>query len=143
MQRVCGFRVSADRLRELNASLRGSRVEGFKYERKELGLGELRGDEFVIVLRDASVPGEEGLNMKERIERVREMVSDAVRGLRKKGFVNYYGLQRFGSFTTGTDEVGHALLKGDFRLAVDLILHQDEIYRSCAAGEGREFDCRE
>jgi len=46
----------------------------------------------------------------------------AVRAWAKGGFINYFGLQRFGSYSVGTHEIGRVLLKGDFKAAVDLIM---------------------
>lgn len=43
--------------------------------------------------------------------------------LKENGFINYYGLQRFGnSAVIPTHKVGLALLKGQFKEAVELIL---------------------
>ena len=49
-------------------------------------------------------------------------ISEAVRTLRTSGFINYFGLQRFGSHSIGTHVVGAALLRGAWEEAVDLIL---------------------
>jgi tRNA pseudouridine13 synthase len=45
--------------------------------------------------------------------------SDAVRA---RGFINYFGLQRFGTSSIATHRVGRALLRRDYALAVFLIL---------------------
>lgn len=37
-------------------------------------------------------------------------------------FVNYFGLQRFGTHSTSTDQIGEALLKQDYALACSLII---------------------
>jgi tRNA pseudouridine13 synthase len=42
--------------------------------------------------------------------------------LRESGFINYFGLQRFGTGATPTHVVGRALLKKEFDKAVELIL---------------------
>ena len=42
--------------------------------------------------------------------------------LRERGFINYFGMQRFGTGTIMTHEVGRAILKLDFEEACDLIL---------------------
>ena len=135
VQRVSVFRVAAERLRALNAQLRGARVGGFAYEKCGLALGELRGNEFTIVLRDCGFPGGEGLGGEERVGNAKGVVASAVTSLQEKGFINYYGLQRFGSFSTGTDEIGKCLLKGDFKGAVDLILHQSPLALAAAQGK--------
>lgn len=42
--------------------------------------------------------------------------------LKSKGFVNYFGMQRFGTQSVPTHAVGLAMLSGDLAAAVDLIL---------------------
>ncbi|KAF1892198.1 hypothetical protein Lal_00036557 [Lupinus albus] len=42
--------------------------------------------------------------------------------LGKHGFINYFGLQRFGSGSVPTHLIGAALLRGEWEVAVDLIL---------------------
>ncbi|CAD6216978.1 unnamed protein product [Miscanthus lutarioriparius] len=49
-------------------------------------------------------------------------INAAVNGLSKNGFINYYGLQRFGNGSVPTHFVGAALLRGEWRHAVSLIL---------------------
>lgn len=51
-----------------------------------------------------------------------DVINAAVNGLSKNGFINYYGLQRFGSGSVPTHFVGAALLRGEWRHAVSLIL---------------------
>ena len=38
------------------------------------------------------------------------------------GFINYYGMQRFGTRSISTHAVGVAMLAGEWKLAVDLLL---------------------
>jgi tRNA pseudouridine13 synthase len=45
-----------------------------------------------------------------------EQIEEAMSNLREKGFINYYGLQRFGSSSSvPTPEVGRALLLGQWK----------------------------
>lgn len=45
-----------------------------------------------------------------------------MKSLQKNGFINYYGLQRFSTSVIPTHSVGLALLKGNWKLAVSLIM---------------------
>jgi tRNA pseudouridine13 synthase len=49
--------------------------------------------------------------------------------------MNYYGLQRFGSFSTSTDEIGMKLLQEDLKGAIDLILDFHPSALAAAKGE--------
>ena len=51
-----------------------------------------------------------------------EALCEAVAELRRCGFVNYFGMQRFGAGCVRTHVVGEALIKGEFARAVALLL---------------------
>ncbi|XP_035817050.1 pseudouridylate synthase 7 homolog isoform X2 [Zea mays] len=108
-QQVTVFKVHASRLAALNSKLTGIRVGDFSYVKEGLALGRLRGNHFAITLRNVIAESADDINA-------------AVNGLSKNGFINYYGLQRFGSGSVPTHFVGAALLRGEWRHAVSLIL---------------------
>lgn len=85
-------------------------IGDFRFEREAMYPGRLQGNHFTIVLRE--VPLEElGL------------VDEAVAALREHGFINYYGLQRFGTNSAApTHLIGRSLLRGEFKQAVELIM---------------------
>lgn len=124
VQRACAHRVLAERLAGLNRTLRNARLGDFEYREHGLELGDLNGNEFVVTLRESEIPE---LGLKEDREtamsKANEMVGSALRNLRERGYFNYYGLQRFGTFSTRTDTVGVKMLQGDFKGACESILH--------------------
>jgi tRNA pseudouridine13 synthase len=122
VQRISAYRMTTEALKGVHNMLRGAKIGSFTYEQYPLSLGKLRGNEFVIALRDCHFPGEDGLSLADRMQLAESIVSHSTESLRSKGFLNYYGLQRFGSFTTRTDAVGRKLLQGDTKAAVELIL---------------------
>ncbi|EDV96334.1 pseudouridylate synthase 7 homolog [Drosophila grimshawi] len=84
-------------------------IGNFSFSPNTLKLGDLRGNRFRIALR--------------HITEQREHIELALQSLKERGFINYYGLQRFGnSASVPTYEVGVALLKRDYKLACELIL---------------------
>ncbi|GAQ10304.1 multisubstrate pseudouridine synthase 7 [Aspergillus lentulus] len=123
VQRACVSRVFADRLAKLNSALRNSAVGDYEYCRHGLELGDLKGNEFVITLRECVIPGVDLQNREDAVAKAKEFVGSALRNLRERGYFNYYGLQRFGTFATRTDMVGVKMLQGDFKGACDAILH--------------------
>ncbi|KAH7056576.1 pseudouridine synthase [Linnemannia elongata] len=108
-QWVTAHKVKAERLLALNKGLRNMSLGNFSYVPKSLKLGDLNGNRFMITLRNVQVDSEDTLN--------RSMTS-----LRDKGFINYFGMQRFGTGSVGTHEVGGAILRGEWEAAVDLIM---------------------
>lgn len=62
-----------------------------------------------------------------------EVIDNVLESLKTRGFINYYGMQRFGTASVPTHTVGLALLKGEWKEALDLLL-------SRRAGEHPECD---
>ncbi|KYN27710.1 Pseudouridylate synthase 7 like protein [Trachymyrmex cornetzi] len=90
-------------------SIRGAYVGNFKYAKDSLKLGMLSGNQFRIALRNACETDEK--------------IEQAMKSLQDNGFINYYGLQRFGSVPTiPTHEIGKCLLQGEWHEAIELIL---------------------
>ncbi|KAJ3292887.1 EF-hand domain-containing member C2, partial [Borealophlyctis nickersoniae] len=109
VQRVSAYRVEAERLAALNKTLKNMMAGDFRYTTKRLDLGDLSGNHFVITLRDVDTPSE-------------DTIHKSLESLRDKGFINYYGMQRFGTRSVPTHAVGLAMLQERYDKAVDLIL---------------------
>ncbi|CAK7891446.1 multisubstrate pseudouridine synthase 7 [[Candida] anglica] len=107
------------RVSSLNKGLKGSVLGGFTYEDKPLSLGELEGNEFVITIRDAKT-----LNESDKLEEVVEQCFESLQG---KGYINYYGMQRFGTFSISTHVLGIKILQEDWKGTVELILSEQDI----------------
>ena len=123
VQKVAIFRVHSNRIAGLNAQAWGWAVGGFEYKPAGLELGDLAGNEFLLTLRDCHIDGEMDVpNGPERLQYVREKIEAAAESFRTRGFINYYGLQRFGTFTTGTHMIGVAILQGNLERAISSIL---------------------
>lgn len=122
VQRVSVYRVYADRLFPLNRSLRGAKIGNYQYQPTGLELGELTGNEFVITLRECDFGAAVEPSPEERVQAASDVVGTAIRHLSERGYINYYGLQRFGTFSTRTDTIGVKMLQGDFKGAIDAIL---------------------
>lgn len=124
-QRVTLYKVRAARLAKL--TLHGMKVGNFRYVDRHLGLGDLRGNNFTLTLR-----GVEG--------GTEETVAKAVKALGTSGFINYFGLQRFGTHAIPTHVIGAALLRGAWSEAIDLILKPREADRADAAAARTIYD---
>ena len=108
-QWVSMWHLDANRLKGLNNKLGNISVGNFKYTNSPLKLGNLKGNFFEIALR----------NVKEN----NDLIEKALNTIKENGFINYFGLQRFGnSIEIPTYEIGKALVKADFKTAVELIL---------------------
>lgn len=76
-------------------------------------LGDLGGNHFTIVLR----------NVKDATE---QDLQESLVSLKNNGFLNYFGMQRFGTSSVMTHTVGCAIMKKDYERASDLILDPRE-----------------
>jgi len=114
-QKCTAYRVAADKFRFVDAKIGGGhhggtvRVGDFDYVAAPLRLGDLSGNEFQIVLRNIQGVAESEME-------------DLLRGVAQRGFVNYYGMQRFGTNAIATHVIGRALLRDDYTEAVSLLL---------------------
>ncbi|KAL4752438.1 hypothetical protein BDW72DRAFT_171272 [Aspergillus terricola var. indicus] len=122
VQRACAYRLQADRLAKLNRTLRNAVVGDFEYQPHGLELGDLFGNEFVVTLRECEVPGINIQDSATAVAKTKELINTSLKNLYQRGYFNYYGLQRFGSFATRTDTVGVKILQDDFKGACDSIL---------------------
>jgi tRNA pseudouridine13 synthase len=126
--------VEAKRATGINAKLMGLRIGNFSAVNKHLGLGDLKGNHFQVILRDiqlrpnAHFPGKppsEG-SMVAEIEDTPENTISAIyetcTRFAASGFINYYGMQRFGTGLVRTHAVGLECLRGDWKKVVELIL---------------------
>lgn len=89
---------------------RSIRISDLRYQSERVSLGSHHGNHFRICLRNVVEPNAE------------ELVKEACQSLRDKGFINFFGLQRFGTRTIRTHQIGAAILRGDYEIAVRLIL---------------------
>ncbi|XP_077196456.1 pseudouridylate synthase 7 homolog isoform X2 [Paroedura picta] len=108
VQEIAVLRITAQRLAHLNKCLMNFKLGNFSYKNHPLKLGELQGNHFTVVLRN--ITGTE------------DQIQQAMLSLREIGFINYYGMQRFGTTAVPTYQVGRAILQNNWNEVMDLIL---------------------
>ncbi|KAJ5625236.1 hypothetical protein N7510_001545 [Penicillium lagena] len=135
-QRACVRHVHAHRIAGLNSSLRNVVVGDFEHQKHGLDLGDLKGNEFVITLRECEIPGVDFSNPQAAIAKASELVGSSLKNLHQRGYLNYYGLQRFGTFSARTDTIGVKMLQGDFKAACETILeYSPHVLEAAKEGE--------
>ncbi|KAL9274144.1 hypothetical protein AKJ16_DCAP18869, partial [Drosera capensis] len=102
---VTVYKMHASRLASLNNRLIGIKVGDFCYVYDGLLLGQLLGNRFTITLRGVVADSQ-------------DIIKESADALGKQGFINYFGLQRFGSGTVPTHIIGAALLRGEWSKAI-------------------------
>ncbi|KAM8770882.1 pseudouridylate synthase 7 homolog isoform 2-T2 [Rhynchonycteris naso] len=124
VQEIAVLKITAQRLAHLNKCLMNFKLGNFSYQKSPLKLGELQGNHFTVVLRN--------------ITGTDDQVQQAMNSLKEIGFINYYGMQRFGTTAVPTYQVGRAILQNSWAEVMDLILKP----RS-GAEKGYLVKCRE
>ncbi|EGO02191.1 hypothetical protein SERLA73DRAFT_48912 [Serpula lacrymans var. lacrymans S7.3] len=96
---------------------RGVRIADLNYRKASLDLGMLKGNAFLITLRFLCQYRNVQVDSVETLDRSLSI-------MKYKGFINYYGMQRFGTAAVPTHSIGLAFLKSDWHKAVALILQK-------------------
>ncbi|POS78862.1 pseudouridine synthase TruD/Pus7 [Diaporthe helianthi] len=130
VQRISAFHAKHQTLDFLNSQIPAIKLGDYKYSKYPIQLGDHGGNEFKITVKNVSVSRGQGCSLKRRVQMVTQAVESAVSEMAKYGFINYFGLQRFGTHFVGTHELGKMLLMEDYDAVIDGILHVDPDYMS-------------
>lgn len=76
-------------------------------------MGELYGNRFALCVRF----------IKSR-EEVLPQLEENLNKLKENGFINYFGMQRFGSREVGTHNIGVEVLKKNFKKIIETLILQ-------------------
>ncbi|KAK9869840.1 hypothetical protein WA026_003566 [Henosepilachna vigintioctopunctata] len=110
-QWFCVKQVEPWKLIVKTKKIRNIKIGNVTFKDKALKLGDLNGNRFKIVLRNIVCED--------------TIIQKAVESVKTNGFINYYGLQRFGNDKeVPTYSVGLELLLGKWKEACELILKQ-------------------
>ncbi|XP_038636862.1 pseudouridylate synthase 7 homolog-like protein isoform X4 [Scyliorhinus canicula] len=110
--------VTINRLKatQLSIQSKGLKVYNLRPATQHLHVGQLKGNHFSIVIRNISKHQEDDPDAI-----LADRVLEAIEKVKEKGFVNYYGPQRFGlGQNVQADQIGLALLKETLVKAVHL-----------------------
>lgn len=121
---------------------RGLRIAHLSYADAPLQLGMLNGNEFTITLRD--VRWADTTELGSDAAELRAFLATRVQEIQAHGFINYFGMQRFGTGFVSTHRIGIAVLCGDYHEALHLILDagamEDGSNRSHGSGHDSHND---
>ncbi|CAF1599441.1 unnamed protein product [Rotaria magnacalcarata] len=112
-QEVTIHKVLPSKFKNINQRIPSLKVGNFQLCETPLRLGQLQGNRFEIFIRNITIESNENIKCY-------------VNNFIEKGFINYFGLQRFGSRTLATQTVGKYLLQHNWSQAIDAILAYDE-----------------
>jgi len=109
VQRVAVSQIKPETVEKSAKKLRGVVAVGnYSYHPQGLRLGDLKGNRFQIVVKDIDIDDAKICPIMDHFS--------------EHGFINYFGMQRFGTSNISTHKIGLAILRKDFDAAIDLIL---------------------
>ncbi|XP_053572708.1 pseudouridylate synthase PUS7L [Bombina bombina] len=115
-------KVTPTRLLQIESFLakKGMKIYNVHSVNQPLRLGHLAGNHFSIIVRDVKN------HSKDSSANVKERISEAIDSIKTKGFINYYGPQRFGQrLNCQSHDIGLALLKEEMETSVKLLFSPD------------------
>ncbi|ESO12071.1 hypothetical protein HELRODRAFT_63211, partial [Helobdella robusta] len=107
-QEVTAYGVHPRKLAGLNKCLKNVTLGDFRTSKTPLKLGDLKGNHFEIIIRNL-----DGANV---------CIENSLSMLKRNGFINYFGMQRFGATEVCNSRVGKCLIQSDWITAIELIL---------------------
>ena len=93
----------------------------FEFKEEELRLGLLKGNQFSVVFRFLELDGTNKENLK--IISLEKEIENCINSIKEKGFINYFGMQRFGVSTIPTHKIGINVIKKQWKEAIVNILN--------------------
>ncbi|XP_073476044.1 pseudouridylate synthase PUS7L [Aquarana catesbeiana] len=115
-------KVTPERMQKIGKLVErnGIKIHNVRPAKCHIHIGQLTGNHFTLILRNVRNHSGDTFKLDQRIE-------DAVHNIKVRGFLNYYGPQRFGKGRNmQSQEVGLALLKEEMALAVKLFFTPDD-----------------
>ncbi|CAK7274221.1 multisubstrate pseudouridine synthase 7 [Sporothrix epigloea] len=139
-QRVSVWHPGNQSLDWINARSTFIKVGDFSFQKNSLQLGQHGGNDFVIVVKGVELARGANCSLSHRLRMTETCVQTALDHVQQHGFINYFGLQRFGTHAIGTQEIGQLILSEDFEGACESILHvEPRLVAAIDAGIAEEF----
>ncbi|XP_053319344.1 pseudouridylate synthase PUS7L [Spea bombifrons] len=109
-------KVTPESLQQIGSSIerKGMKLYNIRSTNQHLRLGQLTGNHFSIAVRDVKHHSDDDASAD-----IEKRIEEAICNVKMKGFINYYGPQRFGK--GHSHEIGLALLKDEMEKAVKLL----------------------
>ncbi|KAL1835965.1 hypothetical protein VTJ49DRAFT_5753 [Mycothermus thermophilus] len=126
VQRISVFGQKPSNLIWMNSYIPGVRVGNFAFSQTGIELGDHGGNEFVITIKNCEPLIGQDCSLPQRMKMIQQSVKCGLAFLKNNGYINYFGLQRFGTYSIGTHLLGIKILKGDLEGFLDAVLHVDD-----------------
>ena len=119
-QRISSFNTLPNEIISLTKNKRWNKnleISNFSFSDKELRLGLLKGNQFCVCFRF--------------VEGLKDIKSDLdliTKSINEKGFINYFGMQRFGVGNVSTHIIGKYIIKKKWKEAFAKIISTDNMF---------------
>ncbi|MEN2498059.1 MAG: multisubstrate pseudouridine synthase 7 [Marteilia pararefringens] len=107
-QNISSYGIQIKDLFRIRNEIPNISLSNFQKQNEVLRIGQLNGNKFTLILRDIQFP--------------RTEIDKIMKFLKTFGFINYFGIQRFGSYTNSTDSIGLTFMIGDYKRCIEYTL---------------------
>lgn len=107
----------------INSRNNNIKIGGLKRIDAPIQLGQHGGNEFTISIKNVELLRGQNAPIDYRLRMTEACVQASLDHIQQHGFINYFGLQRFGTHAIGTQEIGTRILCGDFETACNQLLY--------------------
>ncbi|MGM0771918.1 MAG: tRNA pseudouridine(13) synthase TruD [Halobacteriota archaeon] len=110
-QKISFYDVPEERIE--NIKLKDVELKVVGRSKRNIGLGDLTGNEFIITVREIDIDRDE---LESRIQETTDSIKE------QSGVPNFFGIQRFGALRPITHVVGESIVRGEIeKAAIDYI----------------------
>ena len=109
------LRENARFLYEMNSTLGSITVNGFSWQKRAVRFGETCGNYYTILLRQFTYPS--------------IGIVATLAAMKNTGFLNYYGVRKFGLFVFGHHHIGFAVMQRNYGAALIMMAQNEAVKR--------------
>ena len=125
---LMSFECRVDTLKRID--LKDVEIKDAYTARRGIQIGDLKGNSFVVKVRECTAPID---SIPETLESISSVIEEA------RGFPNYFGVQRFGVVRPVTHKVGELIVRGDIEGAVRCYVSDPALYEAEEAANVRRM----
>lgn len=120
VQRMC---IKGNHITELgNLNFQRIFIKNIKALKRSIKTGNLWGNNFKIIIRDISIIDSEAISGKNINRKIKSILESKSKNIKEKGFPNFFGLQRFGTYRPNSHLIGKHMFLQNFKEAVEEFL---------------------
>lgn len=120
VQRMC---VKGNRIKELgNLNFQRIFIKNIKPIRRPIKIGNLWGNNFKIIIRNIINIDTKNISGNNTNQKIKLMLENSSKNIKEKGFPNFFGTQRFGTYRPNSHLIGKHMFLQNYKEAIEEFL---------------------